>query len=73
MTFRLEIADRQEPDEFMECDTCRAKTGSPPLCSGCLHNRALIGRLAERNRRLAGLMAGAENMLVGLACLLREK
>lgn len=28
--------------EFMECDTCRAKSGSPYLCQGCLHNRAII-------------------------------
>ncbi len=24
---------------FTECDTCRAKPGSPTLCSGCLANR----------------------------------
>ncbi len=29
----------KELREFMECDTCRAKAGSPYLCSGCLHNR----------------------------------
>lgn len=33
------------PDEFMECDTCRAKPGSPPLCAGCLHNRQAIDKL----------------------------
>jgi hypothetical protein len=27
---------------FMECDTCRAKSGSPTLCAGCLHNREVI-------------------------------
>jgi hypothetical protein len=32
-------------DEFMECDTCRRKHGSPTLCSGCLHNRSHILRL----------------------------
>lgn len=31
---------------FMECDTCRAKPGTPPLCAGCLHNRSVIGGLA---------------------------
>lgn len=31
--------------EFMECDTCRAKAGSPVLCRGCLHNRDLISKL----------------------------
>lgn len=34
--------------EFMECDTCRAKPGSPYLCQGCLHNRALIDRLLRK-------------------------
>jgi hypothetical protein len=28
--------------EFMECDSCRAKAGTPLLCVGCRHNRALI-------------------------------
>ena len=30
---------------FVECDTCRAKPGSPTLCAGCLHNRQVIGEL----------------------------
>ena len=33
------------PLEFRECDTCRAKSGSPSLCDGCLHNQRLINRL----------------------------
>lgn len=33
--------------EFQECDTCRAKPGTPALCSGCLHNRWLIGELSQ--------------------------
>ncbi len=33
--------------EFKECDSCAAKPGSPPLCWGCLHNRSVIGQLAE--------------------------
>ena len=28
--------------EFVECDVCRTKLGSPILCSGCLSNRATI-------------------------------
>jgi len=32
-------------DEFIECDTCRAKPGMPILCWGCLHNRDLITKL----------------------------
>jgi len=31
--------------EFMECDSCRKKPGSPPLCGGCLANRESINRL----------------------------
>jgi secreted protein with Ig-like and vWFA domain len=34
-----------DTNDFMECDTCRAKPGSPTLCAGCLHNRRLIGML----------------------------
>ena len=34
-----------EPSGFMECDTCRAKPGSPTLCAGCLHNRYVIDEL----------------------------
>lgn len=28
--------------EFVECDSCRSKPGSPQLCGGCRHNRAVI-------------------------------
>lgn len=37
----------QYPMGFIECDTCRAKSGSPTLCLGCLHNRWVIGRLLK--------------------------
>ncbi len=37
----------KEEYKFIECDTCRAKPGSPPLCYGCLHNRDIIGKLSE--------------------------
>lgn len=39
-----EILYPPDPDKFMECDSCRAKAGSPHLCKGCLHNRDLIQR-----------------------------
>lgn len=32
---------------FVECDTCRAKAGSPQLCNGCLHNRSLLQKLEQ--------------------------
>lgn len=37
--------------EFTECDTCRAKPGSPHLCIGCLKNRDVI---AAMNKQLEG-------------------
>lgn len=33
--------------DFMECDSCRAKPGSPLLCKGCLHNRNVISKLIK--------------------------
>ena len=40
--------DADEPPEgFTECDTCRAKPGTPYLCSGCLKNRYLISELRK--------------------------
>lgn len=33
--------------DFQECDTCRAKPGSPTLCRGCLHNRAVISEFRK--------------------------
>jgi hypothetical protein len=32
---------------FKECDTCRAKKGSPILCGGCIDNRANMMRLEK--------------------------
>jgi len=31
--------------QFVECATCAAKPGSPPLCGSCYHNRTVIDRL----------------------------
>lgn len=39
-------------DAFLECDTCRAKRGSPELCFGCVYNRGLIGRLKKQVEEL---------------------
>jgi len=33
--------------EFVECDTCRKKEGSPILCEGCLKNRQIISNLVK--------------------------
>jgi hypothetical protein len=42
---RLYIAPEEKIFDFMECDTCRAKPGTPNLCAGCLHNRQMIWEL----------------------------
>ena len=42
----LEILYPPDPKKFLECDSCRIKAGSPILCRGCLHNRALIEKLS---------------------------
>lgn len=42
-----EILNPPDPKKFLECDTCRAKPGSPTLCKGCLHNRSLIESLSS--------------------------
>lgn len=38
--------------EFMECETCNAKPGTPLLCCGCLHNRSLIARQSDEIEEL---------------------
>lgn len=34
-----------QPFEFMECDNCRVKLGSPYLCASCYHNQEVISIL----------------------------
>jgi len=38
--------------EFMECEECRKKPGSPDLCESCVHNRIAIDRLLKKNSKL---------------------
>ena len=40
----IPIEDRMRA-RFVECDSCRAKPGSPLLCAGCIHNREVISFL----------------------------
>ena len=40
--------------EFQECETCRAKSGSPELCGSCLNNRAVID---EQRKTIKSLSA----------------
>lgn len=47
-------AARESPGAkgFMECDTCRAKPGTPLLCCGCLTNRTLIAKQSDEIEEL---------------------
>lgn len=36
--------------EFKECTACAAKLGTPTLCAGCIHNRAIIATLSGANQ-----------------------
>jgi hypothetical protein len=38
--------------DFHECDTCKAKPGSPYLCNGCLQNRQAIFQRDKLNEDL---------------------
>lgn len=40
--------DKDIKMEFLECDTCREKSGSPTLCRGCLNNRITIEILSKK-------------------------
>ncbi len=40
-----------ESFQFIECETCKAKPGSPELCASCLNNRSVIDKL--KNQRNA--------------------
>ncbi len=51
---------RRFTDDFMECETCAAKLGSPTLCAGCLANRVLISSLQEECAAYAGLSVTLE-------------
>lgn len=37
-----------DADDFVECDACARKSGTPTLCTSCLHNRRAIDRLRGR-------------------------
>ena len=47
--------------EFIECDTCRAKSGMPVLCETCLHNRRLIEDFKTEIKSLKAKVAAAED------------
>lgn len=43
--------------EFVECQQCEAKPGTPMLCPSCLSNRGTIARLNERIEELETVLA----------------
>jgi len=54
--------------EFIECDICRPKPGTPALCNACLRNReAIIEREAEIKR-----LREALTVIDRAACTLRR-
>ena len=45
--------------QFVECDTCRAKPGSPVLCYACLLNRQIIDHLRTKMETIDASNAAA--------------
>lgn len=52
---------------FRECDTCKAKPGTPTLCMGCINNRALISQIEGDEFRMDFL----QSLLKRTKCILR--
>lgn len=60
----MSIVESNRPDDdqiplanldFVECDSCRSKPGTPALCASCLHNREVIIVLKQTLRRIRKL------------------
>jgi hypothetical protein len=45
--------------EFIECDSCRVKPGSPLLCESCLNNRNVISELKDQIRNKGEISKGS--------------
>lgn len=54
---------------FEECESCRARPGSPRLCDGCRHNRRVISALSRRLERLR--LGPARRAMLRLGALLQ--
>ena len=39
------LTETNQSTDFIECDECRAKCGTPSLCDSCISNRGLIENL----------------------------
>lgn len=46
--------------QFVECETCAAKPGTPLLCQGCRTNRNTINRLLDTRVRVAAALEKVE-------------
>ena len=59
---------------FVECDSCKAKPGSPTLCSGCLHNRSRAAEVQkEANRAEEWRVAAETSVLRNDELMMRSK
>ena len=43
----MKTIDKKIEINFVECDTCKTKPGSPILCAGCLYNRQIISNAGD--------------------------
>lgn len=63
--------------EFIECDTCVSKPGSPTLCSGCRSNRASISYLRncleDLEKVITGLRTTNKNLGIRITDLTKNK
>ena len=44
---KMKTIDKKIEINFVECDTCKTKPGSPILCAGCLYNRQIISNAGD--------------------------
>lgn len=49
--------------EFVECDECKRKSGTPILCEGCIANRDAIESLKEKLRVAEGVSSKTQPMV----------
>ncbi len=49
--------------EFLECESCAKKSGTPPLCGSCLHNRKMIEFANRKITRLTRWFNIVSNIL----------
>lgn len=50
---------------FIECDTCRVKPGSPALCSSCYNNRRVIDDLTSKHKTFVKFLENMKLLLSG--------